>query len=290
MSIIIDKDTKIIVQGITGREGSFHADLMLKYGANVVGGVTPGKSDKKVHGLPVFDTVKEAAEATGADASILFVPPRFSRDAILEAVDAGLEIVVTVAEGIPFHDMVYCREYANKNDCTLIGPNTPGIISPGKSKLGFMADIIYKEGSVGMISRSATLSYEAVNNLTTSGIGQSTVVGIGGDPVQGVTFKDLLPMFEEDPETEVVVMIGEIGGTDEEEAALYVKEHMKTPVIAFIAGEAAPEGKRMGHAGAIVSPGGEGSADYKKEKLEEAGIEVARKLTDIPALCKKYTD
>src|SRR6056297_1491721 len=236
MSIIINKDTKIIVQGITGREGSFHADLMLKYGANVV------------------DAVKEAAEATDADASILFVPPRFSRDAILEAVDAGLEVVVTVAEGIPFHDMVYCREYANKNSCTLIGPNTPGIISPGKSKLGFMADIIYKEGSVGMISRSATLSYEAVNNLTTSGIGQSTVVGIGGDPVQGVTFKDLLPMFEEDPETEVVVMIGEIGGTDEEEAAIYVKENMKTPVIAFIAGEAAPEGKRMGHAGAIVSP------------------------------------
>ncbi len=287
MSIIIDKNTKVIVQGITGREGSFHAKLMKLYGTNVVAGVSPGKSEEDVHGLPVFDTVKEAVNKTGADASILFVPPRFTKDAVLEAIDAGLKIVVAVAEGIPFHDMLYCRNYAFKNNCILIGPNTPGIISPNKSKVGFMADTIYKEGSVGLISRSATLSYEAVNNLSAEEIGQSTVIGIGGDPVQGATFKDLLPMFDEDPDTKVVVMIGEIGGSDEEEAAAYIKDNMKTPVIAFIAGEAAPEGKRMGHAGAIVSPGGEGSAEYKKQVLTEAKIEIAEKLTDIPTLCKK---
>jgi len=287
LSIIIDKNTKVIVQGITGREGSFHAKLMKLYGTNVVAGVSPGKSEEDVHGLPVFDTVKEAVNKTGADASILFVPPRFTKDAVLEAIDAGLKIVVAVAEGIPFHDMLYCRNYAFKNNCILIGPNTPGIISPNKSKVGFMADTIYKEGSVGLISRSATLSYEAVNNLSAEEIGQSTVIGIGGDPVQGATFKDLLPMFDEDPDTKVVVMIGEIGGSDEEEAAAYIKDNMKTPVIAFIAGEAAPEGKRMGHAGAIVSPGGEGSAEYKKQVLTEAKIEIAEKLTDIPTLCKK---
>ncbi len=290
MSIIIDKSTKVLVQGITGREGSFHADLMQKYGTQVVGGVTPGKSNQNINGIPVFDTVKEAVKATDADASILFVPPRFSREAIIEAIDGGVKMIVTVAEGIPFHDMLFCRSYAQKNGCILIGPNTPGIISPGKSKIGFMSDNIYTPGSVGIISRSATLSYEAANNLTMKNIGQSTVIGIGGDPIQGITFKELLPYFDEDEETQVVIMIGEIGGSDEEEAALYVKNNMNTPVIGFIAGEAAPEGKRMGHAGAIVSAGGEGSAKYKKEKFLEAGIEVAEKLTDIPTLCKKYID
>ncbi len=287
MSIIIDENTKVIVQGITGREGSFHANLMKTYGTKIVGGVNPRKSEEYVHGIPVFETVKDAVEETSANASILFVPPRYSKDAILEAIDAGLEIVVTVAEGIPFHDMLFCREYANKANCTLIGPNTPGIISPRKSKLGFMSDSIYKKGKVGMISRSATLSYEAVNNLTLSGIGQSTVIGIGGDPVQGCTFKDLLPFYEQDDQTEIVVLIGEIGGNDEEKAAEYVRDNMTTPVIGFIAGEAAPEGKRMGHAGAIVSAGGEGSAEYKKKVFRESGISIAEKLTDIPDLCKK---
>lgn len=290
MSILIDKNTKVLVQGITGREGSFHANLMKKYGTKVVGGVSPGKSNQEINGIPVFDTVQEAAKATKADASILFVPPRFSRDAIIEAVDGGVKIIVTVAEGIPFHDMLFCRSYAQKNGCILIGPNTPGIISPGESKIGFMSDNIYTRGSVGVISRSATLSYEASNNLTMENIGQSTVIGIGGDPIQGITFKELLPYFEEDEDTKAVIMIGEIGGSDEEEAALYVKNNMEKPVIGFIAGEAAPEGKRMGHAGAIVSAGGEGSAKYKKEKMLEAGIEVAEKLTDIPILCKKYID
>lgn len=285
MSILIDENTKVIVQGITGREGSYHAKLMKEYGTKVVAGATPGKGGGEIEGIPVYDAVEEAAEETNANTSILFVPPRFSKDAILEAIEAGLELVVTVAEGIPFQDMLDCYSYALKKDCTLIGPNTPGIISPGKSKVGFMADIIYTQGKVGMISRSATLSYEASNNLTNNDIGQSTVIGIGGDPIQGSAFVDLIPLFEKDPETEIIVMIGEIGGSDEEIAAKYIKENnIETPVIAFIAGEAAPEGKRMGHAGAIVSPGGEGSAEYKKKILKDAGIHIADTLEEIPKI------
>jgi len=287
LSILIDEETVAIVQGITGREGSYHTKLMINYGTKIVGGVSPGKRGQKVHGLPVFNSVEEVSSETEANASILFVPPRFSKDAILEAINSGLDLVVTVAEGIPIHDMLYCREFARKMNCILIGPNTPGIISPGKSKLGFMADNIYKPGKIGMISRSATLSYEAVNNLTNRGFGQSTVIGIGGDPVQGSTFIDLLPYFERDEQTELIVLIGEIGGNDEEIAAKFIKDKVKTPVIGFVAGESAPEGKKMGHAGAIISPGGEGSADYKKVKLQEVGVQIAEKLTDIPELAQK---
>jgi succinyl-CoA synthetase alpha subunit len=294
VSILVDHNTRVIVQGITGREGAYHADLMLGYGTQVVAGVTPGKSGERVHGVPVFDTVKDAVESTGANTSILFVPPRFSKDAVLEAVDSSLPLVVTVAEGIPFQDMNYCYSYARKSNCTLIGPNTPGIISPGKSKVGFMADIIYSSGTVGIMSRSATLSYETSNNLTSHGIGQSTVVGVGGDPIPGSTFVDLLPLFENDSETEVIIILGEIGGSEEENAAEYVKENITKPIVAFIAGEAAPEGKRMGHAGAIVSPGGEGGAVYKKKILRSAGIHVAENLIDIPdmvnSLMKKNED
>ncbi len=284
MSILIDKDTKVIIQGITGREGTFHGKLMLDYGTQVVGGVTPGKKGKEVYGIPVFDTVREAVNATGANTSIMFVPPKFTKDAVLEAIDSDLPLVVTVAEGVPFADMNYCYSYARKKNCTLIGPNTPGIIAPGKSKVGFMAEIIYSPGNIGIMSRSATLSYETSNNLTLNGIGQSTVVGVGGDPIPGSTFVDIVPLFEDDPETDLIVILGEIGGNEEETAAAYIKENVKKPVISYIAGEAAPEGKRMGHAGAIVSPGGEGGAKYKKKILTEAGIHVADKLTDIPGM------
>lgn len=284
MSILIDQSTRLIVQGITGREGTYHARLMQDYGTRIVAGVTPGKGGSRVLGIPVFDTVADAAAATDANASVLFVPPRFTKDAILEAVESGLPLVVAVAEGVPFHDMAYCSAFARGRGCTLIGPNTPGVISPGKSKVGFMADVIYSAGPVGVLSRSATLSYETANNLTRHGIGQSTVVGIGGDPIPGSTFVDLLPGFEADPETKLIVICGEIGGREEEKAADFIDEHGTKPVVAFIAGEAAPEGKRMGHAGAIVSPGGEGGAAVKKERLRAAGIHLAEKLTDIADL------
>ncbi len=288
MSILIDQNTRVIVQGITGREGAYHANLMLGYGTKVVAGVTPGKSGERVHGVPVFDTVKDAVESTGANTSIAFVPPRFTKGAVLEAIDSVLPLVVTVAEGVPFQDMNYCYSYARKSGCTLIGPNTPGIISPGKSKVGFMAESIYSPGNTGIMSRSATLSYETSNNLTSQGIGQSTVVGVGGDPIPGSTFVDLLPLFENDPETDVIIILGEIGGSEEETAAEYVKENVTKPVVAYIAGEAAPEGKRMGHAGAIVSPGGEGGAVYKKKILRSTGINVAESLVDIPDMVKSF--
>jgi len=281
MSILINEDTKLIVQGITGREGSYHASLMKKYGTKVVAGVTPGKGGHKIEGIPVFNSVYEAMKNTEANASILFVPPRFTKDGILEAIDAGIELVVTIAEGVPVHDMLYAHYYARSNNCTLIGPNTPGIISPGKSKVGFMSDNLYKKGNVGVMSRSATLSYEIVNNLSNKGIGQSTVVGIGGDSIPGSSYIDLLPLFEEDSQTDIIVMVGEIGGSDEEIAAQYIKEHMKKPVIAFIAGEAAPEGKVMGHAGAIISPGGEGGVKYKRKILQDAGVHMIDKLSEI---------
>ncbi len=281
MSILINKDTKLIVQGITGREGSYHASLMKKYGTKVVAGVTPGKGGHKIEGIPVFNSVFEAMKNTEANASILFVPPRFTKDGILEAIDAGIELVVTIAEGVPVHDMLYAHYYARSNNCILIGPNTPGIISPGKSKVGFMSDNLYKKGNVGVMSRSATLSYEIVNNLSNKGIGQSTVIGIGGDSIPGSSYIDLLPLFEKDSQTDLIVIVGEIGGSDEEIAAQYIKKHIKKPIVAFIAGEAAPEGKVMGHAGAIISPGGEGGVKYKRKELQEAGVHIIEKLSEI---------
>ena len=281
MSILIDQKTKLIIQGITGREGTFHAKLMQEYGTKVVAGVTPGKGGKVVNGIPVFDTVQEAVEETSANTSILFVPPRFTKDGILEAIDSGIKLVVTIAEGVPFHDMLFCYTYARLKNCTLIGPNTPGIISPAKSKVGFMDSTIYKKGNIGIMSRSATLSYETVNNLSNNGIGQSTVVGIGGDPIQGSSFVDLLPLFEKDSETDLIIIIGEIGGADEEIAAEYIKKNITKPVIAFIAGEAAPEGKRMGHAGAIIGADGVGSAKHKKEVLKDAGVYIVERLDKI---------
>jgi len=287
VSILIDQKTQLIVQGITGREGTFHTKLMQKYGTKVVAGVTPGKGGNEVYGIPVFDTVQEAAEKTDANASILFVPPRFTKDGILEAIDSGIKLVVTIAEGVPFYDMLLCYTYARLNNCILIGPNTAGIISPGKSKVGFMADNIYKKGNVGIMSRSATLSYEVVNNLTNNGIGQSTVVGIGGDPIQGSTFIDLLPLFEKDPDTDLIIIVGEIGGSDEEAAAEYIREKITKPVVAFIAGEAAPEGKRMGHAGAIISADGKGNTKCKKEKLKNAGAYVVEELSEIAKIVSR---
>ena len=280
MSILIDKSTKLIIQGITGREGSYHASLMKKYGTKVVAGVTPGKGGQEFEKIPVFNSVFEAVKSTDANSSILFIPPRFTKDGILEAIDTGLELVVTVAEGVPVHDMLFAHYYARANNCTLIGPNTPGIISPGKSKVGFMSDNLYMKGNVGIMSRSATLSYEIVNNLSNKGIGQSTVIGIGGDSIPGSSFIDFLPLYEEDSQTDIIVIVGEIGGSDEEIAAEYIREHMKKPVVAFIAGEAAPEGKVMGHAGAIISPGGEGGVKYKRKVLQDAGVKLIEKLSE----------
>ena len=286
MSILVNENTRLIVQGITGREGSYHASLMKKYGTKVVAGVTPGKGGQEIEEIAVFNSVYEAVKSTDANASILFVPPRFTKDGILEAIDSGIKLIVTVAEGVPVHDMLFAHYYARLNNCILIGPNTPGIISPGKSKVGFMSDSIYKKGNIGIMSRSATLSYEVVNNLTNKEIGQSTVVGVGGDSIPGSSFVDLLPLFEEDSQTDLIIMVGEIGGTDEEIAAKYIKEHMKKPVVAFIAGEAAPEGKVMGHAGAIISAGGAGSTKQKKEILKRNGVVVVEKLTEIASAVK----
>lgn len=271
MSILVNESTRLIVQGITGREGSFHTSLMKKYGTKVVAGVTPGKGGQEIEEVPVFNNIDEAFISTDANTSILFVPPRFTKDGILEAIDGGIKLIVTVAEGVPIHDMLFAHYYAKLNNCILIGPNTPGIISPGKSKVGFMSDNIYRKGNIGIMSRSATLSYEIVNRLSNRRIGQSTVVGIGGDSIPGSSFIDLLPLFEEDSQTDLIVMVGEIGGSDEEIAAKYIKKHMKKPVLAFIVGEAAPEGKVMGHAGAIISPGGEGGAKYKKKSTSGSG-------------------
>ncbi len=281
MSILVNENTRLIVQGITGREGSYHASLMKKYGTKVVAGVTPGKGGQEIEKIPVFNSVDEAVKNTDANTSILFVPPKFTKDGILEAINSGIRLIVTLAEGVPVHDMLFAHYYARVNNCVLIGPNTPGIISPGKSKVGFMPDNIYKKGNIGIMSRSATLSYEIVNNLSNKGIGQSTVVGVGGDSIPGSSFVDLLPKFEEDLETDLIIIIGEIGGSEEEDAAKYIKEHMKKPVVAFIAGEAAPEGKVMGHAGAIISPGGEGGVKYKRKVLQEAGVHMIEKLSEI---------
>ncbi|HXW92353.1 MAG TPA: succinate--CoA ligase subunit alpha [Terriglobales bacterium] len=280
MSILIDKSTRVIVQGLTGREGTFHAKACAEYGTKIVGGVTPGKGGSTHEGWPVFNTVQEAVDRTGADASILFVPPAAAADAIMEAADAEIELIVAITEGIPTLDMVRAWEFLQDRRARLIGPNCPGIISPGKSKIGIMPGHIHREGPVGIVSRSGTLTYEAVFQLTTRNVGQSTAIGIGGDPIIGTSFVDALELFNKDPQTEIVVMIGEIGGQAEETAAAYVKAHMKKPVVGFIAGQTAPPGRRMGHAGAIIS-GGTGTATEKIKAMEDAGIRVTRSPAEI---------
>ena len=286
MSIWVDKNTRIVVQGLTGREGRFHAAQCRAYGARIVAGVTPGKGGQEVDGVPVFDTVAEAVDATGANASLIFVPPPFAADAILEAADAGLEVVVCITEGIPVRDMVRVRRILEGLPTRLIGPNCPGIISPGKTKMGIMPAHIHTPGTIGVVSRSGTLTYEAVHQLTQLGLGQSTCVGIGGDPLPGTSFIDCLEAFQEDPDTEGIVLIGEIGGTAEEEAAEFVERFVTKPVVAFIAGQTAPPGRRMGHAGAIIS-GGTGTAAGKMKALEAAGIAVVPTPAEIGATMKK---
>ncbi|MCK4296128.1 MAG: succinate--CoA ligase subunit alpha [Candidatus Marinimicrobia bacterium] len=281
MSILIDKETRVMVQGITGKEGAFHTEQMLKYGTKIVGGVTPGKGGKKSeHGLPIFNTVKECMEKTGANTSVIFVPSQFTADAILEAADSRIELVVCITEGIPTSDMIKVSYLLKNTKTRLIGPNCPGVISPGKSKIGIMPGFIHKEGSIGIISRSGTLTYEAVAQVTNLGLGQSTCIGIGGDPIIGTSFVDLLELFEKDKETEAVILIGEIGGTDEEKAAEYIKSNFSKPVVAFISGRTAPPGRRMGHAGAIIA-GGKGTAEEKITALSMSGVHIANSPADI---------
>ena len=288
MSILINKDTKVITQGITGATGLFHAQGAREYGTQMVGGVTPGKGGTSIDGFPVFDTVKEAVEKTGASASVIYVPPPFAADSIMEAVDAGIDLVCCITEGIPVLDMVKVKHFMIGKKTRLIGPNCPGVITPGECKIGIMPGYIHKPGRIGVVSRSGTLTYEAVWQLTCMGLGQSTCVGIGGDPVNGTNHLDVLRYFEEDPNTDAVIMIGEIGGSSEEEAAYFVKENMTKPVAAYIAGRTAPPGKRMGHAGAIIS-GGKGTAAEKVAILEECGISVAASPAEMAqALMKIY--
>jgi succinyl-CoA synthetase alpha subunit len=280
MSVLVDQNTRVLFQGFTGREASFHAQASIDYGTKVVGGVTPGKGGLMHLGLPVFNTVSDAVKQTGATASVIFVPPPYAADAIMEAVDAGVPLVVCITEGIPTEDMVQAREFMKGKGSRLIGPNCPGIISPGKCKIGIMPAPIHKPGNVGVVSRSGTLTYEAVGQLTKLGIGQSTCIGIGGDPIIGTTFLDAIELFNADPDTHAIVMIGEIGGSAEETAAGYIKTHVKKPVVGFIAGQTAPPGRRMGHAGAIIS-GGSGKAEDKMKAMEEAGITVCASPAEI---------
>ncbi len=280
MSILVDERTRLIVQGITGREGTFHARQCIAYGTKVVAGVTPGKGGNKMDDVPVFDSVSRAVRETGANASVIFVPPAFAADAVLEAADAGLGVVVCITEGIPARDMLYVARFLEGSFTRLIGPNCPGIISPGKCKIGIMPGHIHKEGRVGVISRSGTLTYEVVAQMTERGIGQSTCIGIGGDPIIGTDFIDLLKLFQEDPYTDAIVMIGEIGGTAEQEAAAYVENNVRKPVVGFIAGQTAPPGRRMGHAGAIIS-GSSGTAAEKMAAMEKAGIRVCRSPAEM---------
>ena len=281
MSILIDKETRVMVQGITGRNGSFHTRQMVEYGTQVVGGVTPGKGGTQVEGVPVFDTVKECVEKTGAEATVIFVPAPYAKDSILEAIDAGLRLIVVITEGIPVKDMAEVKAVlAQKPEVVLIGPNCPGIITAEACKIGIMPGYIHKRGKVGVISRSGTLTYEAVWQLTQLGLGETTCIGIGGDPIKGLDFIDLLEMFAQDPETEGVVLIGEIGGDAEERAAAWIKEHFSKPVCAYVAGQTAPPGRRMGHAGAIIA-GGEGTAQKKIEAFQEAGVAVVSTPSEI---------
>jgi succinyl-CoA synthetase alpha subunit len=280
MSILVNKDTKVIVQGFTGKEGTFHAEQCAAYGTKIVGGVTPGKGGQMHLGQPVFNTVSEAVAATGATVSMIFVPPAFVSDAVMEAADAGISLAVIITEGAPVKDMMFAKAYAVKKDMMTIGPNCPGIITAEECKIGIMPGFIFKKGNVGLISKSGTLTYESANQVVKEGFGITTAVGIGGDPIIGLSYKDLLPMFEADPETHAIVMIGEIGGDLEIQAAAYIKEHITKPVVAFIAGQTAPEGKRMGHAGAIIS-GSAGTAQEKMAALEAAGVTVVVSPADI---------
>jgi succinyl-CoA synthetase alpha subunit len=280
LSVLVDKNTRLIVQGITGKEGTFHTLQMIEYGTNIVGGVTPGKGGTTHEGVPVFDTVAGAARETGANAAVIYVPPAFAADAIMEAADAGIPLVVCITEGIPVADMVKTREFLRDKNTRMIGPNCPGIISPGKCKIGIMPGHIHREGRIGVVSRSGTLTYEAVGQLTALGLGQSTAIGIGGDPIIGTNHTDALRLFEADDETDAIVMIGEIGGTAEEDAAAFAKDNVTKPIVAFIAGQTAPPGRRMGHAGAIIS-GGKGTAAEKMKALTEAGIRVVESPADI---------
>ncbi len=287
MSILVDSQTRLVVQGFTGKEGTFHAEQMIDYGTNVVAGVTPGKGGRTHLDRPVFNTLAEAVEKEGANTSIIFVPPPFAADAILEAADAGIGVIICITEGIPVQDMAPAYHYVKKRGAHLVGPNCPGVLTPGQAKVGIMPAMIFSEGSIGVVSRSGTLTYEAVDQLTREGFGQSTAVGIGGDPIIGTRFIDALALFEADEATEAVVMIGEIGGTDEEQAAAYIKEHMTKPVFGFIAGATAPPGRRMGHAGAIIS-GGKGTAADKFAALEAAGAVVVKNPALIGQTVKEH--
>jgi succinyl-CoA synthetase alpha subunit len=286
VAILVNKDTRLLVQGITGKDGSFHAKQMIDYGTNVVAGVTPGKGGQKEHGVPVFNTVREAVAETGANVSIIYVPARLAPDAILEAADAGIPLIVCISEHIPALDMVKVRARVIERGSRLIGPNCPGVITPGEAKVGIMPGFIHQPGRVGVVSRSGTLTYEVVYALTQIGLGQSTAVGIGGDPVNGTSFTDVLQMFQDDPGTDAIAMLGEIGGTDEEKAAAFIKDNVTKPVIGFIAGQTAPPGKRMGHAGAIIS-GGTGTAAEKIAALRAAGVHVSESAAGIATIAKE---